>query len=63
MDGSDTLHQFGFKVRRYFLDFLETDFKRQHVPRRRIQLKNQANQATGVPLRKNDTEEGGVGHD
>ncbi len=52
MNGSDALHQFGFKVSRYFLDFLETDFKRQQAPRRRIQLKNEANQTTGVPLRK-----------
>lgn len=51
MNGSDALHQFGFKVSRYFLDFLETDFKRQQAPRRRIQLKNEANQNTGVALR------------
>lgn len=49
---SDALRQFGFKVSRYFLDFLETDFKRQQAPRRRIQLRNEANQTTGVPLRK-----------
>ncbi len=54
---SDNLQQFGFKVSRYFLDFLETDFKetdfkRQQAPRRRIQIKNDANQTTGVPLRK-----------
>lgn len=52
MDGINSLRQFGFKVSRYFLDFLETDFKRQQAPRRRIQLKNEANQTTGVPLRK-----------
>ncbi len=50
--GSDSLREFGLKVSRYFLDFLETDFKRQQAPRRRIQLKNEANQNTGVPLRK-----------
>ena len=33
MDGPDTIRQFGFKVSRYFLDFLETDFKRQQAPR------------------------------
>ena len=54
MDGPDTIRQFGFKVSRYFLDFLETDFKRQQAPRRRIQLKNDANQTTGIPLRKYD---------
>jgi hypothetical protein len=48
---NDALRQFGLKVSRYFLDFLETDFKRQQAPRRRIQLKNEANQNTGVPLR------------
>jgi AAA domain len=48
----DNLRQFGFKVSRYFLDFLETDFKRQQAPRRRVQLKNDANQTTAVPLRK-----------
>src|SRR5258708_13736376 len=53
-DGPDTIRQFGFKVSRYFLDFLETDFKRQQAPRRRIQLKNDANQTTGIPLRKYD---------
>ena len=52
MNGPDTLRQFGFKVSRYFLDFLETDFKRHQAPRRRIQLKNDAHQTTGVPLRK-----------
>jgi hypothetical protein len=52
MNGSDALRQFGFKVSRYFLDFLETDFKHQQAPRRRIQLKNEANQNTGVSLRK-----------
>ena len=46
------LREFGLKVSRYFFDFLETDFKRQQAPRRRIQLKNDANQATGVALRK-----------
>jgi hypothetical protein len=30
---TDTIRQFGFKVSRYFLDFLETDFKRQQAPR------------------------------
>jgi hypothetical protein len=42
MDGSNALRQFDFKISRYFLDFLEIDFKRQQAPRRRIQLKNDA---------------------
>jgi hypothetical protein len=31
---------------------LETDFERRLVPQRRIQLKNEANQNTGVSLKK-----------
>lgn len=46
---------FAAKVSRYFLDFLETDFKKQHVPRRKIQLKNDAGFRTGLPLRKYQT--------
>ena len=49
---TSALREFGLKVSRYFLDFLETDFKRQQAPRRRIQLKSDANQTTGVALRK-----------
>jgi hypothetical protein len=51
----DELREFGLKVSKYFLEFLETDFHRQQAPRRRIQLRNDANQTTGVPLRKYDT--------
>ena len=39
-------------VLRYFLAFLETDFKRQQVPRRRIQLKTDTGFRCGMPLRK-----------
>lgn len=46
---------FAAKVSRYFLDFLETDFKRQRAPRRKIQLKNDAGFRTGLPLRKYPT--------
>lgn len=46
---------FAAKVSRYFLDFLETDFKRQQAPRRKIQLKNDAGFRTGLPLRKYPT--------
>jgi hypothetical protein len=45
---------FATKISRYFLDFLETDFKKQRIPRRRIQLKNEAGFRTGMPLRKYD---------
>ncbi len=43
---------FAARVSRYFLDFLETDFKKQQAPRRKIQLKNDAGFRTGLPLRK-----------
>ncbi len=46
---------FAAKVSRYFLDFLETDFKKQQIPRRKIQLKNDAGFRTGFPLRKYQT--------
>lgn len=49
---SSTIVGFAAKVSRYFLDFLETDFKRQRAPRRRIQLKNDGGFRTGLPLRK-----------
>lgn len=44
--------EFSRKVCRYFLDFLESDFKRAQAPRRRIQLKNDAGFRTAIPLRK-----------
>src|SRR5438874_3582012 len=47
--------QFAAKVSRYFLDFLETDFKKQQAPRRKIHLKNDAGFRTGLPLRKYPT--------
>ena len=43
---------FAQRILRYFLAFLETDFKRQQVPRRRIQLKTDTGFRCGVPLRK-----------
>jgi hypothetical protein len=49
------LREFTTKISRYFLNFLETDFHRQQAPRRRIQLKSDTNQTTGVPLRKYET--------
>lgn len=53
-DSSNALLEFGGKVSRYFLDFLETDFKRQNVPRRRITLKDEAGQLTGFAVKKYD---------
>ncbi len=52
---SSAVTGFAAKVSRYFLDFLETDFKKQQVPRRKIQLKNDAGFRTGLPLRKYQT--------
>lgn len=43
---------FAQQVLRYFLAFLETDFKRQQAPRRRIQLKTDTGFRCGMPLRK-----------
>lgn len=43
---------FSQKVLRYFLTFLQTDFKKQQAPRRRIQLKSDVGFRTGMPLRK-----------
>ena len=49
------IKEFGRKVARYFLDFLESDFKKVQAPRRRIQLKNDAGFRTAIPLRKYPT--------
>lgn len=43
---------FSQKVLRYFLTFLQTDFKKQQAPRRRIQTKSEGGFRTGMPLRK-----------
>jgi len=40
------------RVCRYFLDFLETDFKRQQAPRRRILGRTDSGQPTSINLRK-----------
>jgi hypothetical protein len=52
--GSDKLLDFGTRVSRYFLDFLETDFKRQKAPRRRIVVKSAAGQLMSFSLKKYD---------
>jgi hypothetical protein len=43
---------FSQKVLRYFFTFLQTDFKKQQAPRRRIQLKSDTGFRLGIPLRK-----------
>ena len=48
----DVSHGFSQKVLRYFLTFLQTDFKKQQAPRRRIQLKSDVGFRMGMPLRK-----------
>ena len=49
---NDGIAGFSQRVLRYFLTFLQTDFKRQQAPRRRIQLKSESGFRTGIPLRK-----------
>jgi AAA domain len=38
----ETLREIAIKVSQYFLDFLESDFKRQQAPRRRVVLQTEA---------------------
>lgn len=49
---SSGLQGFSQKVLRYFLNFLQTDFKKQQAPRRRIQAKSETGFRIGMPLRK-----------
>lgn len=49
---ADPLKGLGQRICRYFLDFLETDFKRQQAPRRRILGRTDAGQPTSIDLRK-----------
>lgn len=51
----DLIQGFSQKVLRYFLTFLQTDFKKQQAPRRRIQLKSDVGFRMGMPLRKYQT--------
>src|SRR5258705_206930 len=46
----ETLKQLSLKVSQYFLDFLETDFKRQQAPRRRVILQTPSGFKAGIPL-------------
>ncbi len=52
---TDLSQGFSQKVLRYFLTFLQTDFKKQQAPRRRIQLKSNVGFRMGMPLRKYQT--------
>lgn len=49
---NSAIEEVSTKVLRYFREFLETDFKRQQAPRRRIQLKTQAGFRCAIDLRK-----------
>jgi hypothetical protein len=46
----ETLKQLSLKVSQYFLDFLESDFKRQQAPRRRVILQTASRFKAGMPL-------------
>jgi hypothetical protein len=46
------LQGFSQKILRYFLNFLQTDFKKQQAPSRRIQTKSETGFRIGMPLRK-----------
>ncbi|MBL8772178.1 MAG: hypothetical protein JNK30_12415 [Phenylobacterium sp.] len=49
MDGT-TLRELAIKVSQYFLDFLESDFKRQQAPRRRIVVQTDAGFRAGMRI-------------
>ena len=51
-DAPNGINELAAKISRYFLDFLETDFKKQKAPRRKIQIKNDSGFLTGLPIRK-----------
>jgi hypothetical protein len=46
----ETLKQLSLKVSQYFLDFLESDFKRQQAPRRRVILQTASGFKAGMAL-------------
>jgi hypothetical protein len=46
----ETLKQLSVRVCQYFLDFLESDFKRQQAPRRRIILHNESGFRSGMSI-------------
>ena len=45
-----TLRELAIKISQYFLDFLESDFKRQQAPRRRILLQTEAGFRAGMKV-------------
>jgi hypothetical protein len=47
----DRIREFSSEVSRYFLEFLETDFHRQRMPRRRVRLTNDQGLRTAINLR------------
>ncbi len=49
MEGS-TLRELAIRVSQYFLDFLESDFKRQQAPRRRLTLQTDAGFRAGMKV-------------
>lgn len=49
MDGN-TLKELAIKVSQYFLDFLESDFKRQQAPRRRVVLQTDSGFTAGMRI-------------
>ena len=49
IDGN-TLRELAIKVSQYFLDFLESDFKRQQAPRRRIVLQTETGFRAGMKV-------------
>ncbi|MEI9966045.1 MAG: hypothetical protein WDM92_16770 [Caulobacteraceae bacterium] len=49
IDGN-TLRELAIKVSQYFLDFLESDFKRQQAPRRRIVLQTESGFRAGMKI-------------
>ena len=46
----ETLKDLSIKVSQYFLDFLESDFKRQQAPRRRVILQTESGFKAGMSL-------------
>ena len=46
-----SLREIGVRVSQYFRDFLETDFKRQQAPRRRIVVHSESGFRAGMRLR------------
>lgn len=49
LDGN-TLKELAIKVSQYFLDFLESDFKRQQAPRRRVILQTDSGLTSGMRI-------------